>query len=154
MYSREWESLLYHFPVCVFQKLVDTLPFKTFLSTHLCYIERLYTVGKIISSKILKIFFWKLKNEEEKMKIFSAGPKISNWYFLEYLNFTDSKSYIFLGSKTLQRGVKMAKKGQSGPTSFSLYYKLHLILFTENLGWKNDSKPHFWKIKKQISKPF
>ena len=28
------------------------------------------------------------------MKIFSAGPKISNLYFLEYLNFADSKSVL------------------------------------------------------------
>ena len=52
------------------------------------------------------------------MKIFSARPEISNWYFLEYLNFADSKTvFRFLGSKTasLQRWLKTTKRTEVDP---------------------------------------
>ena len=71
----------------VFSKSLWTL-FKFFLSTHLCYIKKIYIVGKILFSRIFEMKKMNRKKNEE----FSARPKISNWYFLEYMNFADSKS--------------------------------------------------------------
>ena len=59
--------------------------------------------------------------KRKKMKNFSAGPKISNLYFLEYLNFADSKSvlrfFISFRSKVtaLKREVKRPKRAKVDP---------------------------------------
>ena len=47
----------------------------------------------------------KMTNEEEKMKIFSVWPKMSNLYFLEYLNFADSKTVLRFYSYTPSKWV-------------------------------------------------
>ena len=68
----------------------------------------------------------KMKNEEEKMKIFSTWPKYFNLYFSEALNFADFK-YIFrffifffdqklLPCKVNLKWSKAGKKRQNEPT--------------------------------------
>ena len=64
----------------------------------------------------------KMKNEEEKMKIFFTRPRILTYVYLEYLNIADSISVLrffisFLDQKLQPfevKTAKRAKKGQNG----------------------------------------
>ena len=54
------------------------------------------------------------------MKIYSAGPKISNRYFSEYLNLADSKSVLrffvpFLDLKSFKEELKRPKRARVDP---------------------------------------
>ena len=63
----------------------------------------------------MKIEKWRWKMKRKKMKIFSARPKISNWYFLEYLNFADSKSMLRFFISFLDQRLQPFKVGPFWP---------------------------------------
>ena len=56
-----------------------------------------------------------MKNEEEKMKIFSVEPKISNWYYFKYLNSADSKSMLRFFISLLDQKLQPFKVGPLWP---------------------------------------
>ena len=76
------------------------------------------------SSKVLVFILW--RNVKKKTlnclneDFFGSAKNIELILFrifeLRWFQICVQISYIFLGSKTFQRGVKMAKKGHSGPT--------------------------------------
>ena len=53
--------------------------------------------------------------KRKKVKNFSAGTKISNLYFLEYLNFADSKSVLRFFISFLDQKLQLCKEGLKRP---------------------------------------
>ena len=78
----------------------------------------------------------KLKNEEEKMKIFSARPKISNWYFVEYLNFADSKSVLRFFISFLDQKLESFKEGLKRPKRAKVDPLCRAVTFDPRKIWK------------------
>ena len=85
--------------------------------------------------------FLKIEKWRWKMKIFSAQPKISNWYFLKYLNFADSKSGLRFFISFLHQKLQPCKKELKRPKTAKVDPLCRAITFDP---WK------IWKIWAQI----